>query len=348
LLKLTGGVYMPNISNCPTSLLHFTSFEKLKSILKSKCLWARNSNQMNDPLESLWFNNMLLKYFQRKNKSSEFINDLKKDLNSYCGPSAPSILGGQYYLLSLFDNQDASITQWAYYGDSGYGVCLKIDEHKLIDKEIDLESNVIQKNIRDNSFSNFTALPNGHLAYLAKLVYAKEEDFCTLLDKEFAEIQTSSPDSPVLPSYIMKVNKFRPLLKAEEFHHEKEVRLIIHGRPGDGCEKSTGRFNFIPECNIHGNQRWEIPLVFNNECCINGIQIGPRFFEKYCVACLKDIDEAIQRLFPSYDRESFFSFSENRLMQNETVERIAEQLTSTFSETLATKFRTETLASKEE
>src|SRR6056297_3307774 len=231
---------------------------------------------------------------------------------TYTSLDAPSILDAKTYITSFIGAESLSPVMWAHYGDNGYGVAIRIN------------SNNLNKDITTHCITS-DAVSGGHPGYLMKMQYLCD----TELKKKIKDFETQDDEMTSIRYNCFPINRMRPVIKHPDFKYEKEYRIIVVGEAGLGCEKANV-IKFVEGCRVHGKPRWEIPLWNeNSDSIIEGITLGPRFFERYGACCLSALKKLILKNVSKdveIQWENVFDFSENYLLDEQKINSIADEL----------------------
>lgn len=132
------------------SLYHYTSFQALEGILKSKELWLGNLKYMNDRKELQFFFDGIKKALIRELYGYEnAINGLFED-------QMKRFEGKTSYAFSLSKQVDDA-SQWDRYASKGRGVCIKFNAEKLkevIKGKATLNTVFYNETLQDHSIKN--------------------------------------------------------------------------------------------------------------------------------------------------------------------------------------------------
>lgn len=324
------------------SLYHLTKLDTLKKILDSQCLWVNPPENMNDPLESLFFNKLLLDLIDPDNKEL-----LRIYLNDYCSHTSPILFSSQYYLL-CFNVAKPNYVHWAYYGDNGYGICLAINQNKLekltgIDRNNCYQSDT--NSVETHPIcSNYISLRS--VKYINSISELSRTDQTRLKNDISNDLLSYKSPNKIITA-CFRINDRRPLFKSKDFEHEQEKRLIIPNLLRvDAAQLVT--YIHPDDLNRQHTPRREIPLGVGESLIIESILFGPKFFDnqrgdisdkdrkdklKDKVADIKDVWNQIKPLLePSLNIKpsQFFKFSESSLMTSEQVVSVKNVLLEQF------------------
>jgi len=248
-------------------IYHYTSFDTIYNILKSKNLRACDLRKLNDKNEhKIWFDIFDQVYLNVINKEDskdylEFIDILKEKVNNY--------KKYECYVTCLTNERDL-LSQWRAYGDDGKGICIGFNISKLL-------SDLYKNNDENNEFR----LLHGHLEYDYSKVY--KDVYTKILDL----VRDFNISGLTCLEYLNQVDKVKLIdsecqrifmrlqdLKESSFFEEKEYRLFW-------MENADAK---LKEVKSFQRNRAYVPFVelfFGNELLpIEEIIIGPSILDK--------------------------------------------------------------------
>lgn len=173
-------------------ILHFTSFNVLKSIIKDDGLhfWATRYDCMNDPLEYKWLYEPLKEKIAKDNPTLQgqvdFLYEIFPYVISFSGAS------NHQYL-------------WEKYGQDGHGVCL------VMNREI-MQPTVLSF-IKDSD-------------YLANVRYATEQNKMAKLAEVTSEYRDNGYGTANIGEEFVDDIACCPFVKREKWSKEEEIRYI--------------------------------------------------------------------------------------------------------------------------
>lgn len=318
------------MSNQIPILSHFTTIEAFKKILKSKALWLMPYQDMNDPAEGLIFNEYFLTYLREQHPRK--LNHWQKIINDWCSRKSPDAFNNSIYLASFVSGEMEEyflLNQWAQYGKDGCGVYIEFDfSHFFANHEIfsgiSLHQHAVGLPIEGMYLTKVTYLA-GHND--AQIIPAFE----SLIQQEAKELKQGFDNECYLPPIIFTINRLRASIKQKSFSQEQEWRIVIAK-----LEEGEKRFFRKAYCSIHGPNRYEMPLVYNNQVLLKSITLGPRFFEYYCIDCIKDIAELLSKLLSKglSDCYKMIHFSRDISMTQQEINYLKLELKQTNEELL--------------
>lgn len=179
--------------NMEKYVYHYTSTDALRGILgKEVTLWATRYDQLNDPYEKVWAEDIALEYIQSSSKAGDITTDNLR--NFMC----------EYpYILSLCMKPDYR-NMWRLYANDGEGVCLVLRENVI--KRYSMTN---QQKDAENTFDIY-----------APLKYATEKN----RQKTLLEIYDKLKDSFIDEDKERNIMKSCAFVKHIDFKMEKEIR----------------------------------------------------------------------------------------------------------------------------
>ena len=173
-------------------ILHFTSFNALKSIIKDNGLhfWATRYDCMNDPLEYKWLYEPLKEKIAKDNPTLQGQVDFLYEIFPYV--ISFSCASNHQYL-------------WKKYGQDGQGVCLVMNR-KIMQP-------TVQSFIKDGD-------------YLADVKYATEQDKIEKLSEATLEYRMKGYGTANNSEEFVDEIACCPFVKCEEWSKEEEVRYV--------------------------------------------------------------------------------------------------------------------------
>jgi hypothetical protein len=125
----------------PSTLFHYTDAEGLRGIINSKCLWATNTNYVNDKQDCKYAQGMILRAFDDHINSNGNGRTLLKQLKEKY--RAHSIIQSQITTpyVACFSERDDVLSQWRAYGSNGEGFSIGFSP-LILEATLSLEQSV--------------------------------------------------------------------------------------------------------------------------------------------------------------------------------------------------------------
>lgn len=234
-------------SKFTNQILHFTSYDVLKSIIKNDGLhfWASRYDCMNDSLEYKWL------YEPLKEKITKNNITLKGQVDSLYELFP--------YVVSFSEASDTKYL-WEKYGKNGNGVCL------VMNRKIMLPT--------DEQFAK-----EGD--YLASVRYATEQNKMAKLAEVTLEYRKEGYGTANISEEFVDEIACCPFVKCEEWSKEEEVRYVrIRERNMQvSCSENGVYFSYpqdkkcVKYCDNNGKQVPYLDIVFP-KLSLEGILIG--------------------------------------------------------------------------
>lgn len=270
-IETLDGIMFEKIMPEPPSILyHYTNFNGMDGIIKSKSFWLTYYKYLNDSSEIVYACDLIKKMLQEKLKENS--EGVIGRVLSHLINSSPYVTGGAY-IACLCDDSD-SLNQWRDYADgNGYALGFRVSDiiHELP------EGAVFRKVIYD--LDTQRELIEGVLNSIVDAIQKLEDEFGV-------ESLMSHADSiiPIMSRYSRAaLAEYLYCFKSQHFHIEKEWRIICLGFNSYEVKYRNGVYGITPYIEIpiapsYTNHSGWLPLKY--------VTVGPTEYEELAISSL--------------------------------------------------------------